>query len=86
MPQYILDMLDEKGMARALAGSIEEVIADVDILLYDSAYRKSVSTRRSNQMKAQFVLRASLGPEPARVKYEKRNLPPRIDEITTDVG
>lgn len=32
MPQYILDMLDEKGIAWSLHSSIEEVMAEVDIL------------------------------------------------------
>ncbi|SUX70312.1 aspartate carbamoyltransferase catalytic subunit [Citrobacter braakii] len=32
MPQYILDMLNEKGIAWSLHGTIEEVMAEVDIL------------------------------------------------------
>ncbi len=45
MPQYILDMLDEKG-ARSLHSSIEEVMAEVDIL-YMTRVQKSVWTRPS---------------------------------------
>lgn len=44
MPQYILDMLNEKGIARSLHGTIEEVMAEVDIL-YMTRVQKSVWTR-----------------------------------------
>ncbi len=46
MPQYILDMLDEKGIAWSLHSSIEEVMAEVDIL-YMTRVQKSVWTRPS---------------------------------------
>ncbi len=42
MPQYILDMLDEKGIAWSLHSSIEEVMAEVDIL-YMTRVRKRAS-------------------------------------------
>ncbi|MEA5720459.1 crossover junction endodeoxyribonuclease RuvC, partial [Salmonella enterica subsp. enterica serovar Virginia] len=34
MPQYILDMLDEKGMAWSLHGSIEEVNQELPVFEY----------------------------------------------------
>ncbi len=43
MPQYILDMLDEKGIAWSLHSSIEEVMAEVDIL-YMTRVQKSAWT------------------------------------------
>ncbi len=45
MPQYILDMLDEKDRP-SLHSSIEEVMAEVDIL-YMTRVQKSVWTRPS---------------------------------------
>lgn len=43
MPQYILDMLDEKGIVWSLHSSIEEVMAEVDIL-YMTRVQKERST------------------------------------------
>lgn len=48
MPQYILDMLDEKGIARSLHSSIEEVMAEVDIL-YMTRVQKSARPVRVRQ-------------------------------------
>lgn len=41
MPQYILDMLDEKGIAWSLHNAIDDVMAEVDIL-YMTRVQKSV--------------------------------------------
>ncbi|MGS9164742.1 aspartate carbamoyltransferase, partial [Salmonella enterica subsp. enterica serovar Infantis] len=59
MPQYILDMLDEKGMAWSLHGSIEEVRADVDILYMTRVQKERLDPSEYANGKAQFVLRAS---------------------------
>lgn len=45
MPQYILDMLDEKGIAWSLHSSIEEVMAEVDILYMTRVQRASGPVR-----------------------------------------
>ncbi|MGU0159867.1 hypothetical protein ACVXHB_00875 [Escherichia coli] len=46
MPQYVIEMLDEKGIAWSLHSSIEEVMAEVDIL-YMTRVQKDVWTRPS---------------------------------------
>lgn len=46
MPQYILDMLDEKGIARSLHSAIDDVMAEVDIL-YMTRVQKERLIRRN---------------------------------------
>lgn len=84
MPQYILDMLDEKGMAWSLHGSIEEVMADVDILYMTRVQKERLDPSEYANVKAQFVLRAS-DLNGARENMKVLHPLPRIDEITTDV-
>nr|CAA29129.1 unnamed protein product [Salmonella enterica subsp. enterica serovar Typhimurium] len=83
MPQYILDMLDEKGMAWSLHGSIEEVMADVDILYMTRVQKERLDPSEYANVKAQFVLRPDLNG--ARENMKVLHPLPRIDEITTDV-
>ncbi|MEN1696214.1 hypothetical protein AAIH60_38405, partial [Pseudomonas aeruginosa] len=59
MPQYILDMLDEKGIAWSLHSSIEEVMAEVDILYMTRVQKERLDPSEYAIVKAQFVLRAS---------------------------
>lgn len=59
MPQYILDMLDEKGIAWSLHSSIEEVMAEVDILYMTRVQKERLDPSEYANVKAQFVLRAS---------------------------
>ncbi len=49
MPQYILDMLDEKGIAWSLHSSIEEVMAEVDILYMTRVQKERLDTVRVRQ-------------------------------------
>lgn len=46
MPQYILDMLDEKGIAWSLHSAIDDVMAEVDIL-YMTRVQKERLIRRN---------------------------------------
>ena len=78
MPQYILDMLDEKDIAWSLHSAIDDVMAEVDIL-----YMTRVQKERLDPS-AQFVLRAA-DLEGARANMKVLHPLPRIDEITTDV-
>ncbi|EBA6631089.1 aspartate carbamoyltransferase [Salmonella enterica] len=80
MPQYILDML----MAWSLHGSIEEVMADVDILYMTRVQKERLDPSEYANVKAQFVLRAS-DLNGARENMKVLHPLPRIDEITTDV-
>ena len=84
MPQYILDMLDEKGIAWSLHASIEEVMSHVDILYMTRVQKERLDPSEYANVKAQFVLRAS-DLEGARDNMKVLHPLPRIDEITTDV-
>ena len=84
MPQYILDMLDEKGIAWSLHSSIEEVMAEVDILYMTRVQKERLDPSEYANVKAQFVLRAS-DLNGARANMKVLHPLPRIDEITTDV-
>jgi aspartate carbamoyltransferase catalytic subunit len=59
MPQYILDMLDEKGIQWSLHASIEEVMNSVDILYMTRVQKERLDPSEYANVKAQFVLRAS---------------------------
>ena len=84
MPQYILDMLDEKGLAWSIHASIEEVMAEVDILYMTRVQKERLDPSEYANVKAQFILRASdlIG---ARDNMKVLHPLPRVDEITTDV-
>ena len=84
MPQYILDMLNEKGIAWSLHGTIEEVMAEVDILYMTRVQKERLDPSEYANVKAQFVLRAS-DLNGARANMKVLHPLPRIDEITTDV-
>lgn len=84
MPQYILDMLDEKGIARSLHSSIEEVMAEVDILYMTRVQKERLDPSEYANVKAQFVLRAS-DLHNAKANMKVLHPLPRVDEIATDV-
>lgn len=84
MPQYILDMLDEQGIARSLHSTFEEVMAEVDILYMTRVQKERLDPSEYANVKAQFVLRAA-DLEGARDNMKVLHPLPRIDEITTDV-
>ena len=84
MPQYILDMLDEKGIAWSLHNAIEEVMEEVDILYMTRVQKERLDPSEYANVKAQFVLRAA-DLEGARENMKVLHPLPRIDEITTDV-
>ncbi len=84
MPQYILDMLDEKGIAWSLHSAIDDVMAEVDILYMTRVQKERLDPSEYANVKAQFVLRAA-DLEGARANMKVLHPLPRIDEITTDV-
>ncbi|CCJ87377.1 Aspartate carbamoyltransferase [Cronobacter dublinensis 582] len=59
MPQYILDMLDEKGIAWSQHGAIEDVVQEVDILYMTRVQKERLDPSEYANVKAQFVLRAA---------------------------
>lgn len=71
-------------MAWSLHGSIEEVMADVDILYMTRVQKERLDPSEYANVKAQFVLRAS-DLNGARENMKVLHPLPRIDEITTDV-
>ena len=84
MPQYILDMLDERGIAWSQHATIEEVIPEVDILYMTRVQKERLDPSEYANVKAQFVLRAS-DLHSARGNMKVLHPLPRVDEIATDV-
>ena len=84
MPQYILDMLDEKGIAWSLHSSIEEVMAEVDILYMTRVQKERLDPSEYANVKAQFVLRAS-DLHNAKANMKVLHPLPRINEIAVEV-
>ncbi|MBK4715640.1 MULTISPECIES: aspartate carbamoyltransferase [Tenebrionibacter/Tenebrionicola group] len=84
MPQYILDMLDERGIVWSQHNSIEEVVPQVDILYMTRVQKERLDPSEYANVKAQFVLRAA-DLANARDNMKVLHPLPRIDEINTDV-
>ncbi|QOL13091.1 aspartate carbamoyltransferase [Dickeya dianthicola] len=84
MPDYILNMLQEKGISYSLHTSIEEVAPQLDILYMTRVQKERLDPSEYINIKSQFILRAAdLGN--ARDNLKVLHPLPRIDEITTDV-
>ncbi|GDX05541.1 aspartate carbamoyltransferase [Buttiauxella selenatireducens] len=84
MPKYILDMLDEKGIAWSCHEAIDDVVADLDILYMTRVQKERLDPSEYANVKAQFVLRAADLVD-ARKNMKVLHPLPRVDEITTDV-
>ncbi|GAA3610897.1 MAG: aspartate carbamoyltransferase [Gibbsiella quercinecans] len=84
MPGYILQMLEEKGIAYSLHESIEEVVPELDILYMTRVQKERLDPSEYANVKAQFILRAA-DLHGARDNLKVLHPLPRIDEITTDV-
>lgn len=84
MPQYILTMLDEKGISWSCHASIEEVVAEVDILYMTRVQKERLDPSEYASVKAQFILHAS-DLNGVRDNMKVLHPLPRIDEIATDV-
>ena len=84
MPDYILKMLDEKGIEYSLHGSIEEVVPELDILYMTRVQKERLDPSEYANVKAQFVLRAA-DLAGARATLKVLHPLPRIAEIATDV-
>ncbi|MEC5320516.1 aspartate carbamoyltransferase [Brenneria populi subsp. brevivirga] len=84
MPDYILKMLAEKNIPYSLHSSIEDVVADLDILYMTRVQKERLDPSEYINIKAQFILRAA-DLDSARANLKVLHPLPRIDEITTDV-
>ncbi|ATA20374.1 aspartate carbamoyltransferase [Gibbsiella quercinecans] len=84
MPGYILQMLEEKGIAYSLHESIEEVVPELDILYMTRVQKERLDPSEYANVKAQFILRAA-DLHGARANLKVLHPLPRIDEITSDV-
>ncbi|MDR3430796.1 MAG: aspartate carbamoyltransferase [Rouxiella aceris] len=84
MPEYILNLLDEKGIEYSLHESIDEVVPELDILYMTRVQKERLDPSEYANVKAQFILRAAdlAGAQP---HLKVLHPLPRIDEITTDV-
>lgn len=84
MPNHILHMLDENGVAYSEHHSIDEVLPQLDVLYMTRVQKERLDPSEYANVKAQFVLRAA---DLANVKTNLKVLHPlpRIDEITPDV-
>ncbi|MCE2571235.1 aspartate carbamoyltransferase [Motilimonas eburnea] len=84
MPDYILEELDDAGIKYSLHSSIEEVIADLDILYMTRVQKERFDETEYQHLKSAFVLNGSML-ENVRDNLKILHPLPRIDEITTDV-
>jgi aspartate carbamoyltransferase catalytic subunit len=84
MPDYILEELDDAGIAYSLHTEIEEVIPQVDILYMTRVQKERFDESEYAHIKSAYILTA------AHLTDAKPNMKvlhplPRVDEITTDV-
>lgn len=84
MPEYILNLLEEKGIEYSLHESIDEVVPQLDILYMTRVQKERLDPSEYANVKAQFILRAT-DLEQAQPHLKVLHPLPRIDEITTDV-
>ncbi|MEG3132991.1 aspartate carbamoyltransferase [Rouxiella sp. T17] len=84
MPEYILNLLEEKGIEYSLHESIDEVVPELDILYMTRVQKERLDPSEYANVKAQFILRAADLTD-AQPHLKVLHPLPRIDEITTDV-
>ncbi|MCC3702531.1 aspartate carbamoyltransferase [Rouxiella badensis] len=84
MPEYILNLLEEKGIEYSLHESIDEVVPELDILYMTRVQKERLDPSEYANVKAQFILRAADLAD-AQPHLKVLHPLPRIDEITTDV-
>lgn len=84
MPDHILKMLDEKGIAYSSHAHLEEILPQLDILYITRVQRERLSTSEYANVETPFVLQAS---DLTTVRHNLKVLHPlpRIGEISIDV-
>lgn len=84
MPDYILQELDEKGITYQQAGSIEEVVADTDIIYMTRVQKERFDETEYKHIASNYVLtNETLRDAPAHLKV--LHPLPRVDEIAVEV-
>ena len=83
MPEYILEELDEAGIAYSVHNDMDSVIPELDIL-YDPRAKERFDASEYVHIKSAYVLTAAML-ENARDNLKVLHPLPRVDEITTDV-
>ncbi|MGB1272188.1 MAG: aspartate carbamoyltransferase, partial [Endozoicomonas sp.] len=84
IPDYILQELDEKGIAYRQAGSIEEVVADTDIIYMTRVQKERFDETEYKHIASNYVLtNETLREAPAHLKV--LHPLPRVDEIAVEV-
>ncbi len=84
MPQYILDILDERGIKYSFHNTLEEVIPEVDILYMTRVQKERFDETEYQNLRSKFILTSSML-DSARENMKILHPLPRIDEITPDV-
>ncbi|RCU50312.1 aspartate carbamoyltransferase [Corallincola holothuriorum] len=84
MPEYLCEELMDAGVKFTKVGTIEEVVAELDILYMTRVQKERFDPTEYQHMKSNYVLSASMLAE---VKSTLKVLHPlpRVDEITNDV-
>ncbi|WP_428772879.1 aspartate carbamoyltransferase [Vibrio sp.] len=84
MPDYILEELDEAGIAYSLHNDIESVVPELDILYMTRVQKERFDESEYAHIKSAYILTAKTL-EGARENLKVLHPLPRVDEITTDV-
>ncbi|MBY7949406.1 aspartate carbamoyltransferase [Vibrio fluvialis] len=84
MPDYLCQELEEAGIAFSTHASIEEVVAELDILYMTRVQKERFDESEYAHMKSAYILSADTL-KTARPNLKVLHPLPRVDEITTDV-
>lgn len=84
MPDYILEDLDNAGIAYSLHSNMEEVIPDLDILYMTRVQKERFDASEYAHIKSAFILDTPIL-ERARPNLKVLHPLPRVDEITVAV-
>ncbi|EOU2463936.1 aspartate carbamoyltransferase [Vibrio navarrensis] len=84
MPEYILEELDEAGIAYSVHNDMDSVIPELDILYMTRVQKERFDASEYVHIKSAYILTAGML-ENARDNLKVLHPLPRVDEITTDV-
>ncbi|EJL6396760.1 aspartate carbamoyltransferase [Vibrio navarrensis] len=84
MPEYILEELDEAGIAYSVHNDMDCVIPELDILYMTRVQKERFDASEYVHIKSAYILTAAML-ENARDNLKVLHPLPRVDEITTDV-
>ncbi|MBG0754998.1 aspartate carbamoyltransferase [Vibrio cidicii] len=84
MPEYILEELNEAGIAYSVHNDMDSVIPELDILYMTRVQKERFDASEYVHIKSAYILTAAML-ENARDNLKVLHPLPRVDEITTDV-